>query len=84
MTDYTPPEALDKARAYLAERDAHDVTFVLREKPIAAAILDTAVSHHINFLVMGGFGFRPVKHLMLGSTVDELLRRFRHPLLICR
>lgn len=84
VTEYTPPEALDKARAYLAARGVTDAAFVLRQKPIAAAVLDTAVTHDINFLIMGGFGFQPMMHLMLGSTVDEVLRRFPHPILICR
>lgn len=84
VTDYTPPQTLDNAREYLAAHDIHDAAFVLREKPITAAILETAAGHNANFLIMGGFGFRPVKHLMLGSTVDEILRLFRHPVLICR
>lgn len=84
VTEYTPPTALDTALAYLAEQGIEDVTAVIGEKPIAAALLGTAVAHQINFLIMGGFGFRPVKHMVLGSTVDQVLREFGHPILICR
>lgn len=84
ITDYTSAADLERAKAYLAEHGLTDITFVLRERPIAEAVLDTAVSYDCNFLIMGGFGFRPVKHLMLGSTVDQILRQFHHPILICR
>ncbi len=82
-TDYTSSEALDKARDYLTR---YDVTaeYVLRQKPIAEAVMETAVSHQSNLLIMGGFGFRPVLHLMLGSTVDHVLTHFKQPILICR
>lgn len=83
-TEYTSPAALDKARAYLEGQGVQDVVYLLCQPPIADAVLDTAVSHNIDYLIMGGFGFRPMMHLMLGSTVDEILRRFKHPILICR
>ncbi len=82
-TEHTAAAALDEARAYLEQ---HGVTahYELKEKPIAEALMDTAVARDINFLIVGGFGFRPVMHVVLGSTVDQLLREFRHPILICR
>lgn len=61
-----------------------DVTYVLCQPPIADAVLATAVENDIDYLIMGGFGYRPMMHLMLGSTVDEILRRFKRPILICR
>ncbi|MEZ4590923.1 MAG: universal stress protein [Chloroflexota bacterium] len=83
-TEYTSAEALDRARAYLTEHGVSDVTYELRSLPIAEAVLETAETHDIDYLIMGGFGFRPMMHLMLGSTVDTILRRFKHPILICR
>jgi nucleotide-binding universal stress UspA family protein len=83
-TDYTAAATLDKARHYLEEHGVPDATFVLRRKHITEAILETAVTYDINYLIMGGFGFRPVLHVMLGSTVDAILRSFPHPILICR
>lgn len=82
-TEYTSAAELDEARAYL-ERHGVMAHYELKQKPIAEALLDTAVMRRINFLIVGGFGFRPVKHVVLGSTVDQLLREFRHPILICR
>jgi nucleotide-binding universal stress UspA family protein len=76
--------ALQRSKAYLDERVVDNVTYLLRQKPKAEAILATAQAHGINLLIMGGFGFRPVLNLVLGSTVDQVLREFRHPVLICR
>ncbi|MCB9420670.1 MAG: universal stress protein [Ardenticatenaceae bacterium] len=83
-TEYTPPSALDKARSYIEQYGIKHVEYVLRQKPIAEAVLETAVDYNINEIIMGGFGFRPVKHLILGSTVDTILREFKQPVLICR
>jgi nucleotide-binding universal stress UspA family protein len=83
-TNYTAPAALQQARDYLGERGVDDVTYLLRHKPIAEAILATAEAQGSNLLIMGGFGFRPVLNLVLGSMVDRVLGEFRHPVLICR
>jgi nucleotide-binding universal stress UspA family protein len=83
-TEHTSAEALERARTYLNEHGVVNATYVLRQMPIAEAVLDTAVTHNIDYLIMGGFGFRPMMHLMLGSTVDTILRRFKYPILICR
>jgi nucleotide-binding universal stress UspA family protein len=84
VTDYTPASALDEAREYLEEHGIRDARYILRDRPIADAILSTAETYKSNALIMGGFGFRPLKHLVLGSTVDIVLRHFRQPILICR
>lgn len=83
-TEHTSAAALTRAQAYLEEHGVQDVTYLFGKMPIADAVLDTAEAHQINYLIMGGFGFRPMMHFMLGSTVDEILRRFHHPILICR
>jgi nucleotide-binding universal stress UspA family protein len=83
-TEHTPPAALAQAQAYIERYGISDVNYVLKQKPIAEAVLATAVEYNINEIIMGGFGYRPVKHLVLGSTVDHILREFRQPILICR
>lgn len=83
-TDFTSSEALDRAREYLTNYGILDVNYILRPRPIADAVLETAVSRESNLLIMGGFGFRPVRHMMVGSTVDRALREFKQPILICR
>ena len=82
-TEHTPTSTLDDARAYL-EKYGVTANYLLRKKPIDDALLTAADEHNINLMIIGGFGFRPVLHLVLGSTVDRLLREFKQPLLICR
>jgi nucleotide-binding universal stress UspA family protein len=84
LTDYTSHEALERARHYLLGHQLANVEYILRDKPIAGAVLDTAESLGSDLLIMGGFGYRSMRHLMLGSTVDAALRHFRKPILICR
>jgi nucleotide-binding universal stress UspA family protein len=83
-TAFTEETALERAKAYLGKQGGSTVNFVLRQRPIGDAILETAEEYDINLLIMGGFGFRPVLNLMLGSTVDRVLREFKQPILICR
>lgn len=83
-TEYTSVSTSDQARAYIEKYDIPNVSYVVRGKPIAEAILQTAEEHQCDMIIMGGFGFRPMLHLVMGSTVDQLLREFQHPMLICR
>ena len=82
-TAYTTTAAAEHARSYLT---GYGITadFVLRQEDIAGAILEIAETRAINLIVMGGFGFRPVLQVVLGSTVDKILREFPQPILICR
>ena len=75
--------AQDRAKAYLRERGV-EATFVQAGRPVAGAILETAEEHECNFVLMGGYGHSPVVEVVLGSTVDEVLRSSKWPVLICR
>lgn len=83
-TDFTSSDALDEARDYLTNCGVENVNYLYRSRPIADALLETAVSRESNLLIIGGFGYRPVRHMMVGSTVDRALREFKQPILICR
>lgn len=83
-TKYTPKSALDRAKAYLEKQGLNNVTYLLRPKPISDSLMETAKEFGSNLLIMGGFGFRPVLNLVLGSTVDQMLHEFEQPILICR
>ncbi len=82
-TNHTSAEALAAAQEYLDGCGVRAI-YELREQHIADALLDVSAESDCDWLIMGGFGFRPMKHLMLGSTVDRMLREFRYPMLICR
>jgi nucleotide-binding universal stress UspA family protein len=76
-------DVLNRAHSYLA---SHGISaeFIQKEGPVAETILQTAQGHQSDLLVVGGYGFNTVLEMMLGSTVDQLLRARRYPMLICR
>jgi nucleotide-binding universal stress UspA family protein len=59
-------------------------TFVTQSGPPAEAVLRTAEEHGCDLILLGGYGRRPLAEVILGSTVDELLRTSPWPMLICR
>ena len=75
--------ALDRARSYLTLREV-EATYVQGPRPAATTILKTAAEQNCNLIIMGGFGHRPVLQIVIGSTVNKVLQRFRQPILICR
>jgi len=77
------PETLARAQRYL---ESHGVqgTYLEESGEIPTVILKTAENQGSNLIIMGGYGHSPVLEVVLGSTVDQLLRDSRHPTLICR
>lgn len=76
-------DILAHARDYLTKRGV-PATFVTERGATVAAIEKTAVTHQCDFIIMGGYGFKPLLEMVLGSTVDKILRLRRWPVLICR
>ncbi len=76
-------QALDEARAYL---DDHGIQakYIEEDGDQAEGILRTCNTEECDFLLMGGYGYGPVLDVVLGSTVNEILRRTIRPVLICR
>jgi nucleotide-binding universal stress UspA family protein len=84
ITEYTNAAVLDDARRYLIGNNLLNVKYIQEEAPITEAILKTVERQGSNLLIMGGFGYRPVRYLVLGSTVNEVLDDCLIPTLICR
>jgi nucleotide-binding universal stress UspA family protein len=77
-------EALDYARKYLEMHEV-EATFVEKERmPTPEAVLKTAEEQSSQLIVMGGYGSRPVVEVVIGSSVDQVLRESKMPMLICR
>ena len=72
-----------RAQTYLEEHGLH-ATFVQKESPAAEAILETVTEYKRDLLIIGGYGASPVLEIVLGSTLDQVLRTTRKPILICR
>jgi nucleotide-binding universal stress UspA family protein len=77
------PETL--MRPGLSGRKAASADYAaISSGPVAEAILETAENRQADVIIMGGYGFNPVLGMILGSTVDQVLREARKPVLICR
>lgn len=76
-------DILEHARLYLIARGV-SATYVSDEGDVAGAIRRATEAHRCDLIVMGGYGFRPLIEVVLGSTVDQVLRWRRWPVLICR
>lgn len=84
-TQQTKPSALRDARTYLEEHDVHHANYILKSAPIGEAILETAAEEGSNTIIMGGFGARPVVHLLRGSAVEYVLQHaVDQAVLICQ
>ncbi len=86
LKDELHQQALAEAQAYLADQG---VTAVYHERPrpesgTSQAILEVAAEENSNLLLLGGYQDSPVMQVVLGSTLDRLLREFSQPMLICR
>jgi len=79
----TTSETLARAQEYL-ETHGVQAAFVKESGPVAEAILQTAEEHRSDLIIMGGYGRSPMLEVVLGSTVDQVLRASRRPMLICR
>jgi nucleotide-binding universal stress UspA family protein len=79
----TPPEALSLAQDYLRKRDVK-ATFIEKQGSVGAAVMEVAREQHCDCIIMGGYGRRPMLEIVLGSTVDYILRESQLPVLICR
>ncbi len=74
---------LDQARQYLEARKI-TADYHLKEKPVAEAILSLANEKDCDLLIMGGYSANPILHVVIGSTVDQVLRESARPMLICK
>ncbi len=84
QTQFTSKVVLDQARGYLIEHGITDVNYVLRSGDIADNVLAVAKDTASNVLFLGGFSFRSVWNLSLGSSAEKILREYPHPVWICR
>ncbi len=52
--------------------------------PVGEKILETAESYGADLIIMGGYGRSKLKDLILGHSVDQVLRESKQAMLICR
>jgi nucleotide-binding universal stress UspA family protein len=78
-----PPETLERARQYL-EQHGVQALLVAKYAPVAETIMEVADEQGCDFIIMGGYGHKPVLEVVVGSAVDQVLRESCRPVLICR
>lgn len=74
---------LNQAQKYLEDHHVQ-ATYVLEKGQVAEAVLGTTRDHSCDLIIMGGYGLNPVLEVVLGSSVDQVLRESEKPMLICR
>lgn len=72
-----------KARRYLRGYGV-EASYVQRVGRAGPEILDVSKERGCDFLLMGGYAGGPLVEVVLGSTVDHVLREFDGPIFICR
>jgi nucleotide-binding universal stress UspA family protein len=72
-----------EAKSYLDERGA-PALFVEKAGAAGEMILETAEEEQADLIIMGGYGRSKLKNLVLGASVDQVLRESNRAMLICR
>lgn len=77
-------ESLSQARAknYLLARNVK-AEYAQRHGPAGPAVLAEAAERGCDFILMGGYGQSAFVEVMMGSSLDTVLREFRGPVWIC-
>ncbi|PIE31930.1 hypothetical protein CSA56_16920 [candidate division KSB3 bacterium] len=83
-TDNPGSGTIQRAEEYLKRRNVK-TTFIHEETgKVSDAILATVKAYECHLILMGGYGRSPMLEMVLGSTVDQVLRKSQVPVLICR
>jgi len=78
-----PHSVLEEVQRYLRQQ-AVQASFLLTEQEITSAVSNQVQEKEIDLLLIGGYGAASVVEVVLGSSVDRILREVPCPALICR
>jgi nucleotide-binding universal stress UspA family protein len=76
-------ETLANAREYLEDHGV-EAEYIAVDGSVTGVLLAIVRERAIDWIVMGGYGAAPMLEVVLGSTVNRVLREGRRPMLICR
>jgi nucleotide-binding universal stress UspA family protein len=79
----TAERTLSRAKTYLSLAGV-SANYVVEVGPTAQTLQEVAEKENTNFMIMGGFGRRSMRSLVLGSTLNRILLEYKQPILICR
>jgi nucleotide-binding universal stress UspA family protein len=72
-----------EAKLYLEQHNV-PASYVRQSGAVGEAILTTSKDYGCDLIIMGGYGHSKMKDLVLGSSVDLVLRESKQAMLICR
>jgi nucleotide-binding universal stress UspA family protein len=81
---YTTRETLDSAKKYIEQQGIQAEYLTYEDIAPGEAILQAADDQQCELIMIGGYGASPFIEVILGSTVDHVLRGANVPILICR
>jgi nucleotide-binding universal stress UspA family protein len=81
--DRVTQNTLAHARDYVETRRVQG-TYIAISGPVAGEIMMIADENDCDFIVIGGYGFNPIREIAFGSTAGQILRTSGRPILICR
>lgn len=73
---------LQKAKGYLISQKV-EANYISRRGPAGIAIVEAALEQSCDFVLIGGYGKGGLMEVMLGSTLDKVLRDFKGPVWVC-
>jgi nucleotide-binding universal stress UspA family protein len=76
-------ERQHKAYEYLQKRGL-EATYELRTGAVGDSLLEYAAEAACDIILIGGYGATPLVEMVIGSTLDQVLREFKGPVLVCR
>ena len=83
-SDTERSEQLAKAKDKLQQAVGHTLSASLLTGDPEQVIANYVEQHQISLLVMGAYGHRRIRHLVIGSTTVQLLRSTQIPMLLFR
>ena len=73
---------LQKAKGYLVSQQV-EAGYVSRRGPAGQLLVETAAELGCDLVLIGGYGKGGLMEVMLGSTLDHVLREFKGPIWVC-
>lgn len=75
---------LNQAEKTLKDNGYHSVNVVCLQDDVCDGIAGHVVNQAIDLLIMGAYGHSAIRHLLIGSTTTELMRRCKISVLLFR
>jgi nucleotide-binding universal stress UspA family protein len=79
----TNKKMLEKAKSYLRRHGVQAQCF-LEEDEVVDVLLAKLAETQSDLLILGSYEYSPLLELVLGGTLDDILRRCKVPMLICQ